>query len=79
MIPTKIRIEIFARRESLKFLCLESLINAQYMPALTDVIKHPRNVSRSIEGLFSRNENANGTAAIEMGRNREKEVKESLR
>jgi hypothetical protein len=71
MIPTKIRIEIFARRESLKFLCLESLINAQYMPALTDVIRHPRNVNRSIEGLFSRNENANGTAAIEMGRNRE--------
>lgn len=49
------------------------------MPALTDVIKHPRNVSKSIEGLFSRKENANGTAAIEMGRNKEKEVKESLR
>jgi hypothetical protein len=79
MIPTKTRIEMFARRESLNFLCLEISIKAQYMHALTIVIRQPRIDNRSIEGLFSRNENANGTAAIEMGRNSKKEFKESLK
>jgi hypothetical protein len=49
------------------------------MHALTIVIRQPRIDNRSIEGLFSRNENANGTAAIEMGRNSKKEFKESLK
>ncbi len=34
------------------------------------VIRLPNAVSRSIEGLFSRKENAIGTAATDIGKNR---------